>query len=55
MEKALSVITLNVNGLNSLIKRQSLVVGKKYKPNYILPHETVLDPKKQIDLKGGKG
>ena len=31
MEKSLSVITLNVNGLNSLIKRHSLVVGKKLK------------------------
>jgi hypothetical protein len=32
----LSLITLNVNGLNSGIKRQGLVVGLKTRPNHLL-------------------
>jgi hypothetical protein len=32
----LSLITLNVNGLNSGIKRQGLVVGLKTTPNHLL-------------------
>ena len=37
MNKYLSIITLNVNGLNALIKRHNSGMDKKTRPTHMLP------------------
>ena len=46
-----STITLNINGLNDLIKRQIIKVDWKPRPNYIIYQKPTLNIKTQIKSK----
>ena len=48
---SLSVITLNVNGLNSTIKRQKLAMNKSIIQLHAISRRLTLDPKAQIKSK----